>query len=234
MQGLSNSDRLADLQARLDALPADLDRLFDNLLSRLEEGYFKKACETFRLLRTHHEMFRTISSPDPTLLDIYYADEEDIKSSFRVTSNDFGFDIALERSETMRTRLNARCRGFVEVHLSRGTAGPGGKTVGYLHRTARDFIESTDYWPKVIKALVMIRSNPKNVGQMRTYGFRRLFRSLIKAISSRRTVFRAPSVSRRRQVLCRRPILMNSAVRNTGALTRNRTLSQKGVFYTIH
>ncbi|OCL12857.1 hypothetical protein AOQ84DRAFT_372706 [Glonium stellatum] len=43
LQGLSNSDRVLDLQNRLNALPGDLEALFDNLLDRIDPVYFKQS-----------------------------------------------------------------------------------------------------------------------------------------------------------------------------------------------
>jgi hypothetical protein len=150
VQGLSNSDSLTDLQRRLDALPGELDQLFDNLLGRLDKDYFKRACETFRLLHAYHKMADQLDGYDPTLLAMYYADEEeDAQSSFGIPLEDLGAVFALDRAQDMRTRVNARCRGFVEVRLS--DANTGDKRVGYLHRTARDFIESKKYWNMVLE-----------------------------------------------------------------------------------
>lgn len=148
-QGLSNSDTLSELQQRLDALPAELDQLFDNLLGRLDKDYFKRACETFRLLHAYYKMADKLDGYDPTLLAMYYADtEENTKSSLDVPLKDLGATYALERARDMKTRLEARCRGFVEVRLS--DKNTGDKRAGYLHRTARDFIESKKYWDMVL------------------------------------------------------------------------------------
>jgi hypothetical protein len=51
----------------------------------------------------------------------------------------------------MRRRLNARCKGFLEVHHADDKPCYNDKRVGYLHRTARDFIESESYWPTVLE-----------------------------------------------------------------------------------
>jgi hypothetical protein len=52
----------------------------------------------------------------------------------------------------MRRRLNARCEGFLEMHGAESHFGHGDRPVGYLHRTAREFIESDHYWSIVMEA----------------------------------------------------------------------------------
>lgn len=151
LEGLSNSDRLPNLEARLNALPADLEALFDKLLFRLQPQYFKEACETFRLLRTYRDMTRSsLGDGNPTLLSLYLADEPDTNTSIRLPIERLDAAIAVRFSEDMRRRLNARCKGFIEVQLKDSKKGHGDKKVGYLHRTARDFVESESYWPTVL------------------------------------------------------------------------------------
>ncbi|KAH7087599.1 hypothetical protein FB567DRAFT_525324 [Paraphoma chrysanthemicola] len=152
LEGLSNSDHMSDLQDRLDALPGDLEALFNKILERLEPEYFKQACETFRLLRTHRTVFDNgTTEVSPTLLSMYFADGRDTTTSRKykhLTENDIRSQV-----ETMRRRLNARCRGFIEIDRNIvGSSAYSDRRISYLHRTARDFIESENYWPTVLRS----------------------------------------------------------------------------------
>jgi hypothetical protein len=61
-------------------------------------------------------------------------------------------DDSCHRTETMRRTLNARCKGLIEVHRGHVvTPVYGDQSVSYLHHTARDFIESENYWPTVLQ-----------------------------------------------------------------------------------
>jgi hypothetical protein len=113
-QGFSNSDKISDLQARLDALPSDMQALFNKLLNRLELQYFKQACESFRLLRAYRDMYSQLGlDVRPTLMGFYIADDQDTKSSLHVPEKHaLG---SFQKTEPMRLRINARCRGFIEV-----------------------------------------------------------------------------------------------------------------------
>jgi hypothetical protein len=134
--GLLNSDRMSDLQARLDELPSDLEALFDKILRRLEPKYFHQACETFRLVRS----FRNTNvdtrgfNDNPTLLELYYADDDDTESGIKASDRRLAVSKAREFAENMRRRINARCKGFIEVQNSSNTRTYD-RLVGYLHRS---------------------------------------------------------------------------------------------------
>jgi hypothetical protein len=156
LEGLSNSDRLYDLHARLDALPADLEALFDNLLRRLGPVYFKQACEIFYLLRTHRQTGSIESSNEhsleaPSLLAMYFADDEDLSSSLAAPWVPLETADALRKAEHMRRRLIARCKGMLETSNTGSNRPVYDHEIIYLHRTARDYIESEDYWPIVLQ-----------------------------------------------------------------------------------
>ncbi|KAH7386710.1 hypothetical protein DE146DRAFT_179430 [Phaeosphaeria sp. MPI-PUGE-AT-0046c] len=93
LEGLQNSDRLSDLHSRLDALPGDLEALFNNLLDRLSSDYFRQACEILRLLYTFRSF---LDGSGPTLLAMYHADDSDTKSSLDKTVKQFGRSFRLE------------------------------------------------------------------------------------------------------------------------------------------
>ncbi|KAF2730953.1 hypothetical protein EJ04DRAFT_579444 [Polyplosphaeria fusca] len=164
LEGLSNSDRVSHLQARLDALPSDLEALFDKLLYRLEPEYFKQACQTFRLLRAYHDTtLKTdhFGDENPTLLGLYYADDTDVRSSLRAVCLPDNTDNAFGKIHDMERRLNARCRGFIEVSSDKHiTTKFFEQSVSYLHRTARDFVESENYWQTVLEATGYDKFNP--------------------------------------------------------------------------
>jgi hypothetical protein len=154
LQGLSNGDEMSHLQTRLNALPSDLEDLFENLLNRLEPEYFKRACKLFRLLRALRDFYRSsrtrISTGEPTLLELYFADNERTKGSLMATWRRFEQSEANEKAEKMSRRLNARCRGFLEVNAPSRESDIAEHRVSYIHRTAKDFIESKIRWQTVL------------------------------------------------------------------------------------
>lgn len=55
LDGLSNSDRMVDLRARLDLIPADLEALYRHMITHIETLYSRRASEVFQIVRmTRH------------------------------------------------------------------------------------------------------------------------------------------------------------------------------------
>ncbi|KAF2680540.1 hypothetical protein K458DRAFT_407282 [Lentithecium fluviatile CBS 122367] len=149
-QRISNADRISDLQARLDAMPGDLEALFDKLFNRLDPIYFQHTCQLFCLQRTHMET--APSSPD--VLQLFYADDEDIESGMRereaLTPSELVrmCEEQAGRSEEMVRRLQSRCKGFLEMY-EEGNRPP---KIRYLHRTARGYLHSDKVWAIIREA----------------------------------------------------------------------------------
>lgn len=151
---LLRSDHPEVLQSRLNILPGELEALFDRLLNRLNDECFKQACVIFRLLRTYYKI--SDQGPDdasgaPTLLHLYFADGQWTESSLHAQFQTIAPAVSKENSEDMRRRLNARCEGFLEIHGTEAHFGHADRRVGYLHHTAREFIEAEHYWSIVME-----------------------------------------------------------------------------------
>ena len=134
--GLTNDDPIRDLENRLNSLPPDLEQLYAKILRDLDPFYLVHACQYFQL------MLANDSSAEALLLS--FADEENkgfaVKLPFRPLSD-------RERSrrvETIRRRLNSRCKGLLEVDPT--------ERVNFLHRTVRDFLVRPDIIEKMDNA----------------------------------------------------------------------------------
>jgi hypothetical protein len=154
LEGLSNADRVSNLQARLDALPPDLETLFDVILRRMHPDYFRQACETFRLVRAYreapqHVVLQTDARGNSTLLGLYFADDADTKSSLSAVCKRLSTEDACTRAEQMRRRISARSKGLLEVQ-GKYWEPVYDHTVSFLHRSARDYVESEAYWKVVL------------------------------------------------------------------------------------
>ncbi|KAK2599878.1 hypothetical protein N8I77_011598 [Diaporthe amygdali] len=126
LAGLTYDDRISDLQRRLDALPADLEKLYVAILDDLDPFYFEHASQYFKLLM--------IAPDPPSALVFSFADEEDpdfvLKQSVKPLTDD---QVAM-RITTTRRRLNSRCKGLIEL-------GPENR-VQFLHRSVRDYLHN--------------------------------------------------------------------------------------------
>ncbi|XTI82353.1 hypothetical protein V2W45_1337546 [Cenococcum geophilum] len=136
LEGLRDSDRVCDLQKRLDSLPSDLQELFDRLLERLDTFYFRHACQLIRIVRA--------ASIPLTVLVMSFADEDNRKAAIRAKVKALTKTGVADREDEIRRRLNSRSKGLIEVSES--------KKVQILHRTVKDFIDTLRNWTKIVKA----------------------------------------------------------------------------------
>ncbi|KAH8775071.1 hypothetical protein BGZ57DRAFT_927962 [Hyaloscypha finlandica] len=77
LDGLTNGDRLEDLQRRLDDIPDDLEGLFSNMLNSMEPRYYTTASELFQIF--HAAKRRS------TVICMSHAHEEDINLALQRT-----------------------------------------------------------------------------------------------------------------------------------------------------
>ncbi|KAF2095990.1 hypothetical protein NA57DRAFT_59051 [Rhizodiscina lignyota] len=152
LRGMGHGDRISDLQTRLDALPPELEQLYDKMLYSLDPFYLEHAAQYFQLIRTTLHPLKVLS--------LGYADEEHSWSAaiMRPVSPITTSEATLLH-ETMRRRINSRCKGLLEIsaaekYIFQGLKRQDGTvstednqelqhcTVQYLHRTVKDYIES--------------------------------------------------------------------------------------------
>ena len=138
LAGMGFGDRVSDLQKRLDLLPQDLERLYDNILQNLDPFYLEHAAQLFKLVQE--------SQDPPPLILLSFADVEGLDPCVNMTIEPLSQDELSLRADTMRRRLNSRCKGFLEVgnKLTGPTSDATEETVQYLHRTVKDYIESKE------------------------------------------------------------------------------------------
>jgi hypothetical protein len=140
---------MPELLRKLDKLPADLEALFDKLLHKLDPRYHRQACELIRLVE---------DQPSPSLLELSFADDENLQSGMTAPIRPLTPNEISSRIDSMKRRLKSRCKGFLEVYEP-GSAADGiiaslndRLKVGYLHRTARDYLRSVPVRAKLMAA----------------------------------------------------------------------------------
>lgn len=136
LTGMSEGDRISDLQKRLDALPADLETLYAKILSTIDAIHLQNAVEIFQLMQA--------SVAPPSLLLLSFADEENSEFALNLQMWSISVKQVSYRVEDMRRRLISRCKGLVDVNRihADSTTTEGNYTVQYLHRSVKDFLQS--------------------------------------------------------------------------------------------
>lgn len=189
--GLTNYDKISDLQRRLDDIPSDLEELYEKMFNSIDPFYAKNASHFFQIARAARGCL--------TALALYFADEADKNLAIEAPCSPLSEDDSLSRYQVIRKRLDC-CKGFLEISSSNPTLGdvdpgpqepqelgtsgeitrldteaalipqaeqdttlttsstrhktkagisvkllakfPASQKIAYLHRTARDFLES--------------------------------------------------------------------------------------------
>ncbi|CAM1508424.1 Fc.00g052720.m01.CDS01 [Cosmosporella sp. VM-42] len=133
--GISNGDSLTLLQERLRELPSDLDEFFKRLIMSVDKVYRKRMSAAFQV---------ALRAPQPLRLIQYrFLDEDDPESTANhlvapVDTLRQSQDVArelLEEEEKIRRQLNGRYKGLLESPKYGNF-----NTVGFLHRTVRDYL----------------------------------------------------------------------------------------------
>ncbi|KAL8310944.1 hypothetical protein RB597_001950 [Gaeumannomyces tritici] len=141
-EGLINGDRIKDLQVRLRQLPRDLNEYFEKILfSDVPEFYQQQSARIFAAALNAHGPLPLMTYWLMEQGDADYACELEIGPPLNVQQ-------ATKRHKQMRKRLNACCKGLLEVRSLPSTSDESmlsysihfeGK-VDFLHRTAKDFL----------------------------------------------------------------------------------------------
>lgn len=110
LAGLINSDRISDLQRRLELIPPGLEDLYGKMLDSLDPFYLEHASQLFQLVRA---AYRPLS-----LLGMSFADEEDVMYAIEAEVKPLTDEEKLLRCEETRRRLNSRCKGLLEIPMT--------------------------------------------------------------------------------------------------------------------
>ncbi len=169
LAGLNNGDRVLDLERRLAFLPPDLESLYEKMLNSLDPFYLEHASQIFQNVRA--------AKDPPSLLCLSFADEEP-EFVLETKVQPLPEKEKLSRADIMRRRLNSRCKGLLEVGPAVSQASedleprdvsliqrltsvndclaerisPADSTVQYLHRTVKDFLETSQVWDRILLA----------------------------------------------------------------------------------
>jgi hypothetical protein len=108
LHGLTNADRIRDLQRRLKELPSDLEKYFQYMLDSVNKVYWEEAAQLFQV---------AVEARQPlTLLTYSFQDEEDPNFAFDVKIRELQKHETMKRYDNMRKRLNARCQDLIEIN----------------------------------------------------------------------------------------------------------------------
>lgn len=149
LDGLTNRDRISDLQKRLQLLPSDLEELYKHMLFKhISPFYYEQSAQILRIFRA--ATFTGGSRPRDALelITLVFADEEDENLALMADIRPLTDEELLLRCNDTMDRLKSRCAGLLEV--SGNTSDPLELRVNFLHRTVQDFLKKPEIWDLVL------------------------------------------------------------------------------------
>lgn len=138
-EGLSNGDSLHMLELRIKNMPQELGPFFRHILSSISSIYHVQMALSFQVALN--------ASRPLTLMHFSFLDDcfETEQFAFRAPIRPMDNHDIFSRHQTVRRRLNARCKGFLEAHLHPPETRPHlAHRVDFLHRTVRDFLRTDE------------------------------------------------------------------------------------------
>ncbi|KAF2636449.1 hypothetical protein P280DRAFT_435165 [Massarina eburnea CBS 473.64] len=139
IEGLSNYDRMADLQYRLKELPDDLSDLYWHMLRSIKpKFYLEQAAELLMIMHASYKE-KLIMRPDVLALAEEYIFSQPLPKvpcAESVVAQNL-------RGSTMEGRLISRCRGLLEVkeQTFRYHVANAPRLVSFLHQSVIDWLE---------------------------------------------------------------------------------------------
>ncbi|KAK5949567.1 hypothetical protein OHC33_009374 [Knufia fluminis] len=149
------------LKVRLQALPPDLSKLFESMLSKMDPMYQAQAATLFRLVRTATSVLNGESMPTQ-FLAVAYRDFQSVQNGRPVS---FDTKKIVAWCTILGRQLQSRCCGLLELYVS--TYRPDwwdadldqlkqddrlklSSHVQYLHRTVAEYLYQDEVWQNVI------------------------------------------------------------------------------------
>lgn len=138
LAGLTNADKLSDLQRRLRALPKNLEEFFKSMFESIEDVYQSHSARLFRYALIAAEV------QPLQLITLSFLDEDDPEIAYTTQPYSMSLAEIEERQDIMRRRVAAWSKGLLEVTNTTSLKQPHMRffhfTIEFLHRTVRDFL----------------------------------------------------------------------------------------------
>ena len=134
LRGLTHADDVSDLQRRLREFPAELNPFFQHIFDTIDPFYREQTAQIF--------LVNLEASTPLSVIALQFIEDERRRPDYifeleiRPYSNKEIEDIY----DTVKRRLNARCKDLLEVNVDPYLHPFCGYRVEFLHRTVRDYL----------------------------------------------------------------------------------------------
>ena len=150
VEGLTNADRITDLERRLQSLPIDLEAYFRHMLGNIEDVYVQQTVQTFQIAL---QAVKPLNLMTYAMIDEL---EEFPRYAIELPVQQMTMRDVESRCQDMKLRINARCKDLLQVTRNRfqnSDLMPKYEPfihpffqyeVDFLHRTVKDFFQVND------------------------------------------------------------------------------------------
>ncbi|KAI0382484.1 hypothetical protein F5Y04DRAFT_252747 [Hypomontagnella monticulosa] len=138
LDGAYKADEIDDMRRRVNEFPEDLEGFFKQMLDDVQPSYRRQTSMTFKI---------ALTAVKPLPLMIHgFADDTLKNPQFALTAKTepLSENKLMQRIEDIPNRLDARCKGLLEVVKRRREESLYAKfEVDFFHRTVRDFLRDS-------------------------------------------------------------------------------------------
>ncbi|KAK6833291.1 hypothetical protein PG987_007985 [Apiospora arundinis] len=138
LDGARYDDTIADMRRRLDALPNGLDDFFKLMLKGVDQFYRAKSAMSIKIAVA-------AAASLPLVIHVYADDiHEDPEHALKASVAELKYPDMRDMINQMPNRIDARSKGLLEVVKRDDAPNPYHEwEVAFLHRTVRDFFDSS-------------------------------------------------------------------------------------------
>ena len=134
LRGLTHADDVSDLRRRLREFPSELNPFFQHIFDSIDPFYRE---QTAQLFLVNMKALTPLS-----VIALQFIEEERSRPDyiFELEIKPYSNKEIEDIFDTVKRRLNARCKDLLEVNVDPSLHPFCGYRVGFLHRTVRDYL----------------------------------------------------------------------------------------------
>ncbi|KAK1764207.1 hypothetical protein QBC33DRAFT_201658 [Phialemonium atrogriseum] len=143
---LQDYDSVAELEAEIEKLPSDLEKLYEHMLGAMSQEHRVLGSKYLQLVLRSMEM-----DVELYLLQLSFAEDEDYSGSLTAAIEAIEPNAEVWRCEATEGRLRSRCCGLIETreHRSSLAFSAFNKKVDFIHRTVTEFLRIGVVWDRI-------------------------------------------------------------------------------------
>ena len=154
LSGIAHEDRTQILRERIHSAPRELNDLFKKILNSVDPALQDRS-RNLLLLATNDPFFNNI----PAIAYYWLPDLQDKEFPFYLPIQPLSQEEEDKRLRIVRGQLSALTKGLLEIQPGNESDSYFKHTVGFLHRTVKDFLQSEHGWMRTSSGEDLLRTD---------------------------------------------------------------------------